>query len=496
MIPRAQTRFLPQIPARAGNTIWIVAAVLSCASVLLLNGRPQFYFDTGGYVDQGNVALMQLGVVDAPAAAGAAATTTGGPESAVKTVDGSRSAFYSLLAGVFSQLGALEGLLAVNAAALFLAVWLLPRVMQRLYGPDASRVALICFPLIAASLGSLPFFTAFLMPDLLAPVMILSIAMLTAFARDMRRWELGLAFGIGAFAIVSHLSHFAIAGLMLLASVLISVLVARRRWWVGPLMVVAILGAAYAQQSAFRLMARAAAKSEVVIWPYITARLVQDGPGLRYLENHCPDAAIPTCKLYEALSWSDDPYRLTASHIVFETSKRLGSFRLMPAADQKTVSDAQVGFFVDVLTDMPVATTLAFVSNALLQSSMVSVDMTLPSDKIVARNARVTGALSGPLAHGRLSADTGWLGFLTQVQRIYYVSSLALVLSLLALPRSVPVAVKAFAVMILLGILANALVCGGISQPATRYGSRVIWLLPFVAAVLAFWAVRGGKAQG
>ena len=39
------------------------------------------------------------------------------------------------------------------------------------------------------------------------------------------------------------------------------------------------------------------------------------------------------------------------------------------------------------------------------------------------------------------------------------------------------------AIMVLLGILANALVCGGISQPSTRYGARVIWLLPLMVTI-------------
>ncbi len=489
MTVHAQTGPVSRMSDSLANAIWIALAILACASVLLLNGRPLFYFDTIGYVDQGNVALQQLGIVGAPAPEVTSASVA--QDVAIKTVDGSRSAFYSLLAGVFSHFGALEGLLAFNAVALFLVVWLLARVTQRLYAADVSRTALICFPLIVASFGSLPFYLAFLMPDLLAPVMILSIALLTAFARDMRPVELALAFLVSALAVVSHLSHFAIAGLLLLASVLVSLGLSRKRWWVGPLVVAAVFGAAYGQQEAFRAVAHRAAKSEVVIKPFITARLVQDGPGLRYLENHCPDAAIPTCALFEALSWSSDPYRLTASHIVFETSARLGSFRLMTEANQKAVADAQIGFFVDVLREMPVATTLAFVRNAILQSAMVSVDMTLPSDQIVERNAAVTGALTGPLAQGRLSVDTGWLPPVVRGQETFYVGALAVVLSLLALPRSMPAGIKGFAVMVLLGVLANALVCGGVSQPATRYGARVIWLLPFMAAFMGVWAQQG-----
>ena len=44
--------------------------------------------------------------------------------------------------------------------------------------------------------------------------------------------------------------------------------------------------------------------------------------------------------------------------------------------------------------------------------------------------------------------------------------------------------IKLFALFILIGIAVNALVCGGVSQPADRYGARVMWLLPFTAAFL------------
>ncbi|MGB7270723.1 MAG: hypothetical protein WBC90_14510, partial [Albidovulum sp.] len=190
------------------NTIWIVLAFLACTSVLFLNGRPLFYYDTVGYVDQGRVALTQLGLIDP---AGSGALGQGGAETG-HTVDGSRSPSYSLFAGVFAQAGVLEALLAMSAGALFLAVWLLARVAARVFAPGASIVASACLPLIVAGFGSLPFYIAYLMPDILAPVMILAIATVTAFGRDMRVWELLLAFALAAFAVVSHLSHFAIAG--------------------------------------------------------------------------------------------------------------------------------------------------------------------------------------------------------------------------------------------------------------------------------------------
>jgi len=472
---------------------WVLVAALACLSVLLINGRPLFYFDTVGYVDQGNTALAQLHLIPPPEKTIETEAAEGGSSGAVRTVDGSRSAFYSVLAASFAQLGALEGILVLNGAALVLAVGLMARLIVRLYAPQRSAAVLGSAGLIAASAGALPFYIAYLMPDLLAPVLILSVALVTAFGRDMTRGELFLAFALAAFAIISHLSHFAIAGLLLLAAVPLSLLTGRGRWWIGPMVIVAVLSVAYAQEKALRLLARSAAHSEVIIKPYITARLIQDGPGLTYLQSHCPNAAIPTCTLYEALSWSDDPYRLTASHIVFEHSKRLGSFRLMTQEDQKIVAQAQVGFLMAVLRDQPIATLGAFIRNSLLQSAMVSIDMTIPSDKMVVSNARVTGTLSGPLIQGRLGTGEGWLDPVTRFQESYYLAALAAALVLLCAPRCLAGGVRVFALMILLGILANAFVCGGISQPATRYGSRVIWLVPMLAAVLLFLAGFAGK---
>ena len=60
---------------------------------------------------------------------------------------------------------------------------------------------------------------------------------------------------------------------------------------------------------------------------------------------------------------------------------------------------------------------------------------------------------------------------------------------------ALPGGMRLFVLMILAGLVANAVVCGGISQPATRYGSRVIWLLPWLA-VLAALAATARRAEG
>ncbi|MEZ5870135.1 MAG: hypothetical protein R3D46_17710 [Defluviimonas denitrificans] len=350
-----------------------------------------------------------------------------------------------------------------------------------------------CLPVIVASLGSLPFFVAYLMPDTFAPVLLLCIASLTIFGRGMRWWELLLTMGLASFAVVSHLSHLAIAALMVPASLLVSLIITRHRWWL-PALVLVVLGIGFAEQSLLRTAAKEVSGSEVVIKPYITARLIQDGPGLRYLEAHCPNDAIPTCKLYTALQISDDPYRLTATHIVFETSQQLGSFRLMTPDDQRVVAEAQIGFFFDVLADAPFDTTFAFLKNTLIQSRLVSVDMTLPTEAIVAQNAAASGLMTGPFTR---AADRGpWLVRPGQRDAGHALPRVAdRGGGFLFWPNRVPGRIKGLVVMLLLGILANALVCGGISQPATRAMARqVIWLLPLARRSLSSSSAARGNS--
>ncbi|MCU9849590.1 hypothetical protein OEZ60_16440 [Defluviimonas sp. WL0024] len=489
-------------PTSIGRAVlWIAVALLACLSVLMINGKPLFYFDTMGYVSQGHSALFHIGFPGKSPIHREEVTevaTGKGPDitaeiEADHTVDGSRSTVYSLFAGTLARLGALEGLIALNVAAIFLAVWLPMRIAVRHWGLHIPLSQAVALPIIVASFGSLPFYAAYLMPDTFAPVLILAVATLTVFARVMLVWEILLVLALGSLATVSHLSHLGLATLMAPAAVLVSLIMSRRQWWLPPALVLVIVGMGYAEQSVLRSAARSLSESEVVIKPYITARIIQDGPGMRYLDANCPDEAIPTCVLHEALMHSDDPMRLTASHIVFAQSEELGSLRRLSPEDQALVSDDQIAFFFRVFRNDPFGIIKALAHNVLAQTISVSVDMTLPTKSIVEVNAPVSGLLSGAFEHGRITADPGWLRIVAPLHAVFYALSLAVILILMIVPRRVPGEVKALTVMVLVGILANAMVCGGISQPATRYGARVIWLLPLMATVLMIFARRARR---
>ena len=481
--------------SRSGGGAGAIAlALLLSLWVFIANGGATFYFDTIEYVDRGHQLLSLLGLDLAPlrdlSATPSTTSTEIAPGGTVETVDGSRSMVYSLLAGLFFWLGAVDGLVAMNAVLAVGTIWLACRLAMRglADAPRPSSITLVAVGL--AALGSLPFYVAIMMPDILSPILLMVAALLSAYAPRMRTWELLVVTALGGLAITVSMSHLAIGLILLPIVVLKAILVSEPRRWLGPLLMLVVALAGIGEQAALRLAAKQVEDAEVVYRPFLTARLIQDGPGFSYLSDRCPTDPEPTCALLDALSLSDDPTRLSATNISFSSKPSNGSFRLMAADDQLEVTQQQFQFFLDVLLDRPIETSLSFAGNVLRQLTLNSVNMTLQTDLIVRMSSGMTGMAWGDFGPGRLTADTGWLAFADPAQSALYALAALSVLGFLASGRLPPV-VATFLIMILIGIVVNAIVCGGLSQPANRYGARVIWLLP-VAAVIggAVFAVR------
>lgn len=472
--------------ARLTAALAIVLALLLSLWVFLVNGGATFYFDTIDYVDRGHQLLSLLGLELSPLQETSATVSTTPTEVApggdTETVDGSRSMVYSLLAGVFFWLGAVDGLVAMNAALAVGIIWLASRLVVRDLpaAPRPSSITLVAVGL--ASLGSLPFYVAFLMPDMLSPVLLMVAALLATYVPKMRTWELLVITALGCLAIMVSISHLA-TGLLLLPIVFLKAIAfPGPRRWLGPALMLVVAMAGISEQAALRLAAKQVEDAEVVYRPFLTARLIQDGPGMSYLTDQCPTAPEPTCALFDALSSSDNPARFASANIIFSRSPDTGSFQRMGARDQLEVTQQQFQFFFNVLLDRPFETSLSFAGNVLSQLTLNSVNMTLQTDEIAERGEGLLGMAWGDFGHGRLTADTGWLAFADPAQSVLYALATLCIFGLLA-SRRLPAPVAMFLTMILIGIVVNAIVCGGLSQPANRYGARVIWLLP-VAAVI------------
>lgn len=469
----------------SASWLWLMLALAASMSVVMLNGHPLFYFDTGGYLQKGSRILDTLIRVLGLSVPGGGGGGGGGGAGAApeRLVDASHSPFYALFLALSARLHSLELANLANAVLILVSAVLTARVLLRFVpdpAPSAARMAGLA--VLAGTAGSLPFIVAFLMPDIFTPVLLLMVALLTACVNRMHPLEILIATGLCLVAVISHLSHLAIAALLIPVALLGALLVSRRRFWLPPLLVALVLAGGLAERWLFAFSVETLSDSEVSYKPFLTAQIVASGPGLRYLETRCPDPGIATCALWKALQLSDDPYRLTATHIVFSNSARLGSFQHLSPQEQQQVVAGEKDFFFRVLAAYPVDTAMIFVRNTIKQVGSTSIHMTLPGPEVMARVSVYDGPGRTELTPGRISEEASWLARLgTLHQAIYVLSFLVL---LYRLTRPMAPELRIFALALLAGLLVNALICGGVSQPAARYGARVAWLLPFLAVLM------------
>ncbi|MBF9033164.1 hypothetical protein HKCCE2091_02850 [Rhodobacterales bacterium HKCCE2091] len=464
---------------RSLAAIFWAACPVAMLWVLVVNGGPLVYFDSMSYAEQGHAVLdMVLSILPVSGeAAGAAGAAAGGGGGDAETVNLTRSAVYSVLVdiAVRAERPLLVPMLA--AAATFATAWLVARQVR---GGEVPVAAMTALPLVAAGTASLPFYVAYIMPDIYAPLLILSAGLLAVYRQSLTLREQLAAFAILVLAVVLHPSHLLLAAGLVPVAALIGVIVARRRWWIGALALVLAAGIGVAERKVVEMVATSDGSTSAVYLPLLTARLIEDGPGYTYLADNCPNRRIPSCALYDRLQEGDDPMRLTATHIVFERSDELGSFQHLDLATQKAIGDTQVDFLRQVVLSRPFDMAGALIANTLEQARQVSIHMTIAAPRVVA-DAEAAGIVSGA---GRLSQDLDWLGPVRTAHTVIYALSLLAIAALLVWPGALSRQHRALAVFVLLGILANAFVCGGISQPADRYGARVAWLLPFLATLL------------
>lgn len=471
-------------------------ALLASLSVVLLNGGPLFYVDTGGYIQQGQGLLEAFGLVP-PALETASSTPQAESYPAAPVGRGAKDGAEA--AGIVGSRAIVYGLLVASGGAFFgYGLAMLPQLLAWLFigfltarmmigAPDPWRVSL---PLIAATLGALPFYAASLMPDLFAPILILVAALLTAWAERMGPLALVALLALGLVATVTHLTHLGLAFALIPASLLIRLLFLRQRWWLAPALLTLIALGGVAERAAFQIMAERFEKREVIYHPFLTARIIVDGPGMAYLDRICPKNTRVECTLHARLTGEANAERRHATRIIFAQDPDWGSYRLLPDAIQRDLALGQSRFLIDVALADPLGTLRAFLWNSWRQVTHVSIRQTLPDDRTL---AQINSFVPDPPGILTEVAVLDWPRPLPLIgslhEGVYIVSLLGILAGLIAGRGGA--AGRVLVLTILAGILANAVICGGLSQPAPRYGARVAALLPYLAVLIWCLPRRG-----
>jgi len=425
---------------------------------MLFVTAPVGYFDTLGYLAQGETAAMAIFDLDgAPPDAGAA-EQAGSREDGLgdEGIRAARSPVYSLFAFLTAQtpLGLALTTMLQTAAVLFLVL--------AVFGQRAiaARVGIPMVVMIGF-FTPLPWMASYAMPDLLAAAIIAFAMLLVSRWDSMTLMMRSLAVLIAAFATISHYGHLPFAA-GLLAGTLLLLLVSKRLRLGAALAAITPVAVAVGVSLAGSTVAMDGPSLAPKRLPILLARSIQDGPALWHLQAACPEADYALCRHFPEMPDTVTEFLWDENGIASLTASELDEVRR-----------EEFRILWNAFLDYPIAQTTSLAGNALLQIVKVGTGEILPLLEGDGRSGYVIGDRDAyPILRGFnvLSA----LGVLVGV----------VIVVAAGLRRPIESGVSRAGLVLLGGLILNAVIFGGLSYPVDRYQSRIAWLIPVYALLL------------
>jgi hypothetical protein len=384
-----------------------------------------------------------------------------------------RSIYYSTFAYLSAVALPATGFLTIWLQSL-LVVLLMALLLDR--AVLAQPRALAAVALGMAALTALPFYVSYLMPDILGAVVLLWAMLLVRGVERLSRGEWLFVLAAATFALVSHYGFLGIAvGLAVFALFLLAL---RRQLSLGALLLaVAPLLLAIAANMAGSLLIYKEPSVTPKRFPILLARSLVDGPARWYLNDACPEAGYEICRdidklpdVLGTLLW--DPQGLINSR----SAEQLDRIR-----------DEELEILFQAFRAYPLEQSWSLARNSVAQLGALGL-----SNHAWAPLLRDSEGNWERLPRG---LDKTGFEAIGSVQTLIVFAATAY-LALLLVGRRLDSGRRELDLMLVLvlGLLANAVVFGGLSAPADRYQSRLAWLIPMLAAML--WLARRPTTAG
>ncbi|MGA2216904.1 MAG: hypothetical protein ABSG51_02405, partial [Terracidiphilus sp.] len=385
---------------------------------------------------------------------------------------GMRSFFYSLGILPFHWNISPWPIVALQSILVAWVLWLVVRsVASRHTVTGYLAVVLLLSLLTGAS-----WYSAFIMPDILGPLVYLAIYLLVFAPETLSRVERVALYPVALWGITAHASHFLLAaGLCVLLALCAAI---ERRMFLHRMKGVgeaaAILVVATAVQMALHgyLYGKPSLNGERP--PYLMARIIADGPGRIYLNEHCPQVQWAVCNHLQQLSDDPDDFLWGPN----------GAFSSATDDERDAMSRQEMPFVLATLRAYPREELAKAGVNFRDQLQAFGIYGFDPSPWLldqfneVLPRARASYVASRQ-AHGSLPLDR-----FTSIQSSAVFVSLGVIAGYLPfLWRRNSPRLAGLSVIVIAIVVANAIVTGVLSTVDDRYGCRVIWLLPLLAAL-------------
>ncbi|MBU4002671.1 MAG: hypothetical protein KKB94_10175 [Proteobacteria bacterium] len=429
------------------NMLALILATLCLCGVAIYNGYPLVYPDTGDYIGLNNNYL--------------------------------RSFFYNLFLAPSLWVHTLWLVAAVQALIVAHLLRLVLRVVFGLTSPLAFLGVMI--PLCL--LSNLPWFTGFIMPDIFTGVLILVFFLLIFHLGQLGSGEKTYLIALAIVAVTVHLSHIPLALGLLAAAWLFKKVTQKQPLFPSPAPGWATLAVTAALilllANGYRSYGTLTISPGGYVFPL--ARLVADGPAVKYLRAHCAEENYALCQYIDQLPansdtflWSDDSPFL-----------KVGGIRGYGQEGEKIVIET-VRHYPFLIVKMTLLNTLRQLPMINNWYGIVSyMDEPLPTDAIKAYfPGEFESYARSRQSHNKLSLRSFNNLHLQFITLCLLLAAVALFLYLKH-RRFIPALFLA-ALVVAYGL--SAFITAALSIPHNRYGSRLIWLLPFfcLTAIMDF----------
>ena len=348
--------------------------------------------------------------------------------------------------------------------------------------------AAICFILVATPAS---FFISFMMPDIFASFLILSAIMIVAFWSELERADKIYISAILTFAVLTHASHLLLLFLVGSLCALVDLIVRRRpaKTAAAPIAVLfAIFFVGLLGEVIFSYATKLAVGVYPVRPPFLMARLIDDGPGERFLQHNCVVKPYTVCRYMDRLP-------TTAGYFLWSPDSSKGVYNEVDLTTRTALSAEEIPFIVDVIRWEPLGVINAATRNVIDQLTTIGVGefFRTPIELESFKNS-LPEDFFNRIVHSRFSEHRDILPPLnTWFSSVYFLSMAGLLLAwglwpLIPFPnKSLIFAQPQWLYVLTIGcaaVLFNAAICGVLSTPTMRYQTRISWIPLFLLLVV------------
>ena len=363
----------------------------------------------------------------------------------------------------------------VQAAVAAVLVWI--AVFPFFQGGLRRRAATylgICAML--AALTPLPFTASLIVPDYLTGAACASLILLLCLWNAYSWFQRSILIGVVFLGALSHSSNLPLLLLLALIATVMRLL-GNRLEFRAVLVAFSAVALGFAGDATFSAAVEYKTGIAPIRPPFLTARLIADGPGHKLLRDTCPNAALEVCRYAARTPYDSDLF-------LWSNGERDGVFSVVDHASQRKLSEQDAAFAIATLKDYPLLTLASTMGAATRQLTLFNYDIwrgrtdkagTFPLQNLpppvadrMARTLNVQGIM--PVQpFQRLGAAFAFISLLGSLfcfwesRRSDSPKLRALGLALL---------------LVIIALLANAMIAGGLSKPDARYNLRAIWILP------------------